>query len=246
MDRLLYVAMNGAKHSLYQQAVTTQNLSNALTDGYKAVQGAFRALPVVGPGAATRTFVVESTPVPDLSPGVMHTTGNPLDVAVHGSGWIAVQDTQGREAYTRNGNLEVGINGQLVTNTGLPVVGDGGPISIPPDSDITIGKDGTISVVTNNQYNAVIALTRIKLVNPPNDRMLRGDDGLFRVAGGQPAPADASVVLATGVLEASNVDSVQSLIGIIDQSRFFDMQIKLMQKADENAGRAAQVMNLNA
>jgi flagellar basal-body rod protein FlgF len=238
--------MNGAKHSLYQQAVTTQNLSNALTDGYKAIQGAFRALPVVGPGAATRTFVVESTPVPDLSAGVMRTTGNPLDVAVHGSGWIAVQDVQGREAYTRNGNLEVGINGQLVTNTGLPVLSDGGPISIPPDSDVTIGKDGTISVVTNNQYNAVIALTRIKLVNPPNDRMLRGDDGLFRVAGGQPAPADASVVLAAGVLEASNVDSVQSLIGIIDQSRFFDMQVKLMQKADENAGRAAQVMNLNA
>jgi flagellar basal-body rod protein FlgF len=203
-------------------------------------------LPVVGPGAATRTFVVESTPVPDLSAGVMRTTGNPLDVAVHGSGWIAVQDVQGREAYTRNGNLEVGINGQLVTNTGLPVLSDGGPISIPPDSDVTIGKDGTISVVTNNQYNAVIALTRIKLVNPPNDRMLRGDDGLFRVAGGQPAPADASVVLAAGVLEASNVDSVQSLIGIIDQSRFFDMQVKLMQKADENAGRAAQVMNLNA
>ena len=246
MDRLLYVAMNGAKHSLYQQAVTTQNLSNALTDGYKSVQGAFRALPVVGPGAATRTFVVESTPVPDFSEGVMRSTGNPLDVAVHGPGWIAVQDAQGQEAYTRNGNLEVGINGQLVTNTGLPVIGDGGPITIPPDSEVTIGKDGTITVVTNNQYNAITPVSRIKLVNPPNDQMVRGDDGLFRLKNGQPAPADASVVLATSVLEASNVNSVESLISIIDQSRFFDMQIKLMQKADENAGRAAQVMNLNA
>lgn len=246
MDRLLYVAMNGAKHSLYQQAVTSHNMSNALTDGYKAVQGAFRALPVIGPGAPTRTFVVESTPVADFSEGVMRSTGNPLDVAVHGPGWIAVQDGQGREAYTRNGNLEVGINGQLVTNTGLPVIGEGGPITIPPDSDVTIGKDGTITVVTNNQYNAMTAVDRIKLVNPPNDQMVRGDDGLFRQKSGQPAQPDAAVNLATSVLEASNVNSVESLISIIDQSRFFDMQIKLMQKADENAGRAAQVMNLNA
>jgi len=246
MDRLLYVAMNGAKHSLYQQAVTSNNLSNALTTGFKAQQGAFRALPVNGPGMPTRTFVVDSTPTADFSDGVMKTTGNPLDVAVHGPGWIAVQDAQGREAYTRNGEMVVGIDGLLVTSNGLPVIGDGGPISIPPDSDVTIGKDGTITVVTNNQYNAMTAISRIKLVNPPNDQMVRGDDGLFRQRSGQPAPEDATVNLASGVLEASNVNSVEALINIIDQSRFFDMQIKLMQKADENAGRATQVMSLTA
>lgn len=246
MDRLLYIAMNGAKHSLYQQSVTAHNLSNVSTTGFKAQNSAFRALPVVGPGAPTRTFVVDSTPNADLSSGAMRSTGRPLDVAVQGSGWIAVQDPSGQEAYTRNGSLQVGIDGQLVTSNGLPVLGDGGPITIPTDSEVTIGKDGTISVVTNNQYNATTAIARIKLVNPADADMVRGDDGLFRQRNGQPAPIDAAVNLASGVLESSNVSSVDALISIIDQSRFFDMQIKLMQKADENANRAAQVMSLTS
>ncbi len=246
MDRLLYIAMNGAKHSLYQQAVTAQNLSNVSTTAYKAQNSAFRALPVLGPGAPTRTFVVDSTPNSDLSLGSMRSTGRPLDVAIQGNGWIAVQDAKGQEAYTRNGSLQVGIDGQLVTSNGLPVMGDGGPIAIPNDSEVTIGKDGTISIVTNNQYNATTAIARLKLVNPADADMVRGDDGLFRQKSGQPAPADAAVNLASGVLEASNVNSVDSLISIIDQSRLFDLQVKLMQKADENANRAAQVMSLNA
>ncbi len=246
MDRLLYIAMNGAKHSLYQQAVTSQNLSNVSTHGYKAQNGAFRALPVFGPGAATRTFVVNSTPNADLSSGAMQTTGRPLDVALQGRGWIAVQDSSGQEAYTRNGSLQVGIDGMLVTSNGRPVMGDGGPISIPNDSEVTIGKDGTVSIVTNNQYNATTAVARIKLVNPPDADMVRGDDGLFRQRNNQPAPADASVVLAPNVLEGSNVNSVDALINLIDQSRFFDMQVKLMQKADENANRATQIMSLTA
>ena len=134
MDRLLYIAMNGAKHSLLQQAVTTHNLANVSTNGYKAQNGAFRALPVFGPGAPTRTFVVDSTPGADLSGGVLRTTGRPLDVAVHGRGWIAVQDEKGGEAYTRNGSLQVRSDGLLVTSNGQMVVGDGGPISVPPHS----------------------------------------------------------------------------------------------------------------
>jgi flagellar basal-body rod protein FlgF len=246
MDRLLYIAMNGAKHSLYQQAVTTHNLSNVSTNGYKAQNGAFRALPVVGPGAATRTFVVDSTPNADLSGGVIRTTGRPLDVAMHGAGWIAIQDTKGVEAYTRNGSLQVSADGLLVTSNGQTVIGDGGPISVPNDSELTIGKDGSVTVVSNNQYNAMTTIGRIKLVNPPDSDMVRGDDGLFRQKSGQPAPADANINLVSSALEASNVSAVDALISIIDQSRFFDMQVKLMQKADENANRAAQVMSLAA
>lgn len=246
MDRLLYVAMNGAKHSMLQQAVTAQNLANISTPAYKAQNNAFRALPVFGPGMPTRTFVVDSTPNADLSSGAIRNTGRPLDVAVNGNGWIAVQDGSGQEAYTRNGSLQVGINGLLVTSNGLPVLGDGGPITIPEDSEVTIGNDGTITISTNNQFNALTAIARIKLVNPPDTDMVRGDDGLFRQGSGQPAAADAAVTLTPAALEASNVNSVSALISIIDQSRFFDMQIKLMQKADENANRAAQVMTLNA
>lgn len=246
MDRLLYIAMNGAKHSLYQQAVTSHNLANVSTPAFKAQNSAFRALPVFGPGAPTRTFVVDSTPNADLSGGAIRSTGRPLDAAVNGAGWIAVQDVAGQEAYTRNGSLQVGINGLLVTSNGLPVLGDGGPITVPEDAQVSIGKDGTISIVTNNQPNALTAIARIKLVNPANADMVRGEDGLFRQSNGQPAPADAVVTLAPGALEASNVNSVQALISIIDQSRFFDMQVKLMQKADENANRATQLMSLTA
>lgn len=244
MDRLLYIAMNGAKHSMLQQAVTAQNLANISTPAYKAQNHAFRAVPVTGPGMPTRTFVVDSTPNADLSPGAIRSTGRPLDVAVSGSGWIAVQDGSGREAYTRNGSLQVGAGGLLVSGNGLPVLGDGGPITIPEDSEVTIGNDGTITIVTNNQFNAMTAIARIKLVNPADENMVRGDDGLFRQGSGQPAAADAAVTVVPAALEASNVNSVTALIGIIDQSRFFDMQVKLMQKADENANRAAQVMSL--
>ncbi|MCX7627803.1 MAG: flagellar basal-body rod protein FlgF [Methylophilaceae bacterium] len=246
MDRLLYIAMNGAKHSLYRLAVTAHNLANVSTNGYKAQNTAFRALPVFGPGMPTRAFVVDTTPTADLSGGVIRTTGRPLDVAVHGRGWIAVQDANGGEAYTRNGSLQVGADGLLMTSNGLPVVGDGGPITIPADSEVTIGKDGSVTVVTNNQYNAMTTIGRIKLVNPPDSEMVRGDDGLFRLKSGQPAPADATVNLASGALEASNVSAVDALISIIEQSRFFDLQVKLMQKADENANRTAQVMSLTA
>lgn len=246
MDRLLYIAMNGAKHSLLQQAVTAQNLANVSTTAYKAQNHAFRALPVFGPGTPTRTFVVDTTPGSDLSNGAIRSTGRPLDVAVNGDGWIAVQDASGQEAYTRNGSLQVGINNMLVTSNGLPVMGDGGPITIPEDAEVTIGKDGTITVLTNNQPNALTAIARIKLVNPPSANMVRGEDGLFRQSGGQPVQADADVTLASGALEASNVNSVTALIDIIDQSRFFDMQVRLMQKADENETRAVQVMSLTA
>jgi flagellar basal-body rod protein FlgF len=245
MDRLLYIAMNGAKHSQLQQSVIANNLANASTVGFKAQSSAFRAVPVVGPGASTRSFVVDSTPGADLSSGTMMSTGRPLDVAVQGNGWIAVQDASGKEAYTRNGSLQVGAGGQLVTSNGLPVMSDGGSISVPPDSTLTVGKDGTVSVVTNNQYNATTALAQIKLVNPADSDMVRGDDGLFRQKNGQSAPVDASVNVASGTLEASNVNSVDALIGMIDQSRFFDMQVKLMQTADQNANLASQVMTIS-
>jgi len=246
MDRLLYIAMNGAKHSLYRQDVTASNLANVSTNGYKAQNVAFRVAPVVGPGMSTRAFSVESTPNADLASGVLHTTGRTLDVAVHGRGWIAVQDAKGGEAYTRNGSLNVNSNGILTTGNGQMVVGDGGPIAVPENSEVTIGKDGSVTVVSNGQYNAMTTIGRIKLVNPADADLVRGDDGLFRQKSNQPAEADATVNLASGVLEASNVNAVDTLVSIIEQSRFFDMQMQLMKKADDNASSATRVLNLNA
>ena len=246
MDRLLYISMNGAKHSMNQQAVTANNLANASTNGYKAQNSAFRALPVYGPGMPTRTFVVASTPNADLSGGTLTTTGRPLDVAVHGRGWFAVQDARGGEAYTRNGAFQVTDTGLLVTNNGLPLIGDGGTITVPPDSEVNIAKDGTVTLVANGLVQNAVSIGRLKLVNPPDSNMVRGDDGLFRQKNNAIAQADGSVSLAAGTLETSNVSAVNSLIDMIDHSRLYDLQVQLMSKADENSKDAQSIMSLNA
>lgn len=247
MDRMIYIAMNGAKHSMQQQAVTAHNLANASTTGYKAEANAFRALPVLGDGAQTRTFVVDSTTGADLSAGAIQSTGRDLDVAVQGKGWIAVQAADGSEAYTRDGSLQVGSNGLLQTRSGLQVLGDGGPIAVQADAEITIGRDGTISIIPMGQTpNTVATVGRLKLVNPPETDLTKSGDGLFRLKSGLPAPADASVALMQKSLETSNVSVVDSLVSMISLSRQFDMQMKLLQSAEANAGKASQLINLNA
>jgi flagellar basal-body rod protein FlgF len=247
MDRMIYIAMNGAKHSMQQQAVTAHNLANASTTGYKAEANAFRALPVLGDGAQTRTFVVDSTTGADLSAGAIQSTGRDLDVAVQGKGWLAVQAADGSEAYTRDGSLQIGSNGLLQTRNGLQVLGDGGPIAVQADAEITIGKDGTVSIVPMGQTpNTVATVGRLKLVNPPEADLTKGDDGLFRLRSGLPAPSDASVGLMQKSLETSNVNVVDSLVSMISLSRQFDMQMKLLQSAEANAGKASQLLNLNS
>lgn len=247
MDRLIYIAMTGAKHIMRQQASVTHNLANATTTGYRAETNAFRALPVFGAGSPTRAFVVDSTTGADFTPGVIQQTGRDLDVAVNGNGWIAVQAPDGSEAYTRNGSFRIGPNGLLQTREGLNVVGDAGSIAIPPDSTITVAKDGTISTIPAGQApNTVTVLGRIKLVNPPDNELVRGDDGLFRLKSGTAAPAAANVTLASSSLEGSNVNVAQALVDMIGLARQFEMQMKLLQTAQSDASRAGQIMNLNA
>lgn len=247
MDKMIYIAMTGAKHTMWQQASTAHNLANSTTTAYKAEANAFRALPVFGDGAKTRTFVVDSTIGADMTEGAIQQTGRDLDVAVQGKGWIAVQAEDGSEAYTRNGSLTVGANGQLQTRTGQVVLGDGGPLAIPPDVRITVGRDGTISVIPDGgTLTAVASLGRIKLVNPADADMVKGTDGLFRQKNGVPAQADARVNVLGGALEGSNVNVVDSMVSMISLARQFDMQVKLLQSADANAKQASQLMNLNA
>ena len=247
MDRLIYTAMTGAKHAFLQQAGVAQNLANASTVGYRAMEHRFRAVPIQGEGAATRAFVVDASVANVFEQGSLMATGRDLDVAVQGAGWIAVETPDGREAYTRAGNLQVNANGQLQTASGLNVVGDGGPIAIPPDNSITIASDGTISTVplfgTPNNASVV---ARIKLVNPPENELVRGDDGLFRRANGLPADLDENVKVAPETLEGSNVNPVDSMVSMISLARQFEMQIKMLQSADANANKASQVLSLTA
>lgn len=250
MDRLIYVAMSGAQNALTKQATVAHNLANATTVGFRAALDSFRALPVVGPASAgaspTRVFVTDTTVGADFQPGAIEQTGRALDVAVAGAGWIAVQDAAGNEAYTRAGNLQVSQNGVLQTRGGLTVVGDAGPLSVPPDSEVSVGRDGTVSLLTPGQSRAAVTTVgRIKLVNPPDDQLVRGDDGLFRTRDGQPADADAAVNLTSGAVEASNVNLTDALVDMIAAAREYELNLKLLSSAQENDRAAAQVVNIN-
>ena len=244
MDRLIYLAMTGAQQLLQQQAVASHNLANAATTGYKAETAAFRVAPLVGgAGHATRAYAVASTTGADLAAGAIQTTGRDLDVAIEGDGFLAVQALDGTEAYTRNGSLDISPDGELRTRSGLTVLGEGGPLTVPPDSRITIGRDGTISAVTEGpQANTITVVGRLKLVKIDKQEIVRGGDGLFRTRGGAAADADPAVVVASGALESSNVNAVSAMVDMINLARQFEMQMKLLQNAEQNEQRATQIL----
>lgn len=242
---MLYVAMSGAKQVMLAQQVNTNNLANVNTTGFRADLESFRSLPVYGPGYPSRVYAVAERPGTDFLSGSFTTTGRNLDVAVNGEGWIAVQASDGSEAYTRAGDLRVTVNGQLETGAGRPVLGNGGPVSIPPFENLEIGADGTISIQPLGQpANALAVVDRIKLVNPPLAQMEKGVDGLMRVKGGKGAAPDAAVRLASGVLESSNVNAVEAMIRMIELGREFESQIKMMRVAQENDAASAQMMRM--
>ncbi|GFE84785.1 flagellar basal-body rod protein FlgF [Steroidobacter agaridevorans] len=243
MDRFLYISMSGAKETLRAQTANNHNLANASTTGFRADMSAFQTRNVAGSGYASRAYATNSTTGWDPTQGALTATGRDLDVGVNGAGWIAVLGKDGREAYTRAGDLRVDPTGMLMTGAGLQVMGEGGPISVPPNTSATIGSDGTISVIPLGQGAETTAMIgRIKLVNPPDADMVRGEDGLFRSATGADLPADANVKLVTGSLEASNVNTADAMVNMIELARRFDLQVKAMRTAEENAATAAQLL----
>jgi flagellar basal-body rod protein FlgF len=244
MDKLVYTAMTGAKYALSRQDTHAQNLANVSTPGYRAESAAFRAVPLAG--SPTRVFVLDSTTGADFSPGTVSQTGRSLDIAFTGKGWFAVEGRDGREAYTRNGGFQVGADGILQTARGLNVLSDGGPLSIPADSAVRIESDGTVSALPTAQPNSVINVGRIKLVNPPATELARSADGLFRLKGGGAAPADDTLRVATGAIEGSNVNVVESLVGMIAVSRQFELQMKLLQTADSNEQQATRLLAIQS
>jgi flagellar basal-body rod protein FlgF len=244
MDRLIYIAGSGAKQVLERQATTSNNLANATTTGFRAQIDTFKAVPVVGEGLPTRAFVVTETSGADFSSGPVVQTGRDLDVAVQGSGWLAVQAPDGSEAYTRHGSLKISENGVLQTQSGANIVGDGGPISIPPDTKIAIAKDGTVSAISSSGKSTVSVVGRIKLVNPAESTMVRREDGLFKVKDGSAADADPAVSLIDGSLEGSNVNIVETMVQMISLGRQFEMQMKMIQTAESDAAKASQLLAL--
>jgi flagellar basal-body rod protein FlgF len=245
MDRLIYTAMTGAKHILEQQSTTAHNLANATSTGFKAQVDSFRAVPVISEGLPTRAFVVDATVGADFNAGAIQSTGRDLDVAIQGKGWLVVQRADGSEGYTRNGSLKVSENGILQTATGHNVMGDGGPISIPPDVAISIAKDGTISSVEIGTIPGPSNIIgRLKLVNPSENELKRAGDGMFVTSTGT-AEVDINVNVVSGALESSNVNVVDAMVTMISLARQFETQMKLIQNAENNANKASQLLSMS-
>ncbi|NNM61596.1 MAG: flagellar basal body rod protein FlgF [Steroidobacteraceae bacterium] len=243
MDRGLYVAMTGAKQIMLAQAVNNGNIANADTVGFLANGVEFTSEPVYGPGYPTRVNAVAANSAVDFGAGVMQDTGRNLDIAVNGSGFIAVQAPDGSEAYTRAGDLRVTANGMITTASGLPVLSNSGPVAIPPSTQVTIGSDGTVSVVPLGlSPSAQSQVDKIKLVDPPTQDLVKGPDGLLHMKNGGKAKADLSVTVSSGVLESSNVNAAQSLVNMIQLQRLYELQIKSMNSSDQNQQSAEKLM----
>jgi flagellar basal-body rod protein FlgF len=245
MDHSLYVAMTGATQMMRAQSEVAHNLANADTVGFKAQMSAFQPLAVQGQGLPTRVNGVAYGQGVDMRQGGQIDTGRELDVAVQGEGWIAVQGADGNEGYTRAGELRLTPDGLLTDDRGNPVMGDGGPITVPQSTQMTIGADGTLSVVPMGQTpETIAAVGRIKLVNPDMAELAQGTDGLMHLTGGGTAPTDPTVTVKSGALESSNVNPSETLVQMIQLSRQYELQIRSIKSADENAQSASRLLQM--
>ncbi len=245
MDRSIYVAMSGAKQILQAQVTNSNNLANVNTTGFRADLEQFRSMPVFGQGYPSRVYAMSERPSVDFTPGTIQTTGRELDVAIHGDGWISVQAKDGREAYTRAGDLRVSAEGLLQTGTGLPLIGNKGFITLPPAQKIEIGVDGTISIIPPGTNVAALAIIdQIKLVKPSIEQLDKDNDGLMHAReGGKLAPS-ADVQLVAGALETSNADSVGAMVHMMELARQFELQMKMMKTVNDNEAASAQIMRV--
>jgi flagellar basal-body rod protein FlgF len=246
MDKLIYVAMSGARQIEMATIVNNHNLANINTPGFRGDLTSMVARQSEGPGFQTRVYAGNTSTLIDFSPGTIITTGRELDVAINGDGLLAVMAEDGSEAYTRRGDFRIDAGGILITGDGNPVMGNGGPIAIPPAEKIEIAADGTVSIRPIGQdANALAIIDRIRLVNPEPASLVKGKEGLLRRSDGEPSPADASIRLATGSLEKSNVNVIQTVVNMIALSRSYEMQMNLITKATEMDTSTAELVRLS-
>lgn len=242
MDRMIYLSMSGAKATMERQEVLANNLANASTLGFRAELQAFRAVPVRGDGASTRVYALETTTGYDAKQGSVQHTGRPLDVALQGNAWLSVQGLDGTEAYTRAGALTVSADGGLMTHGGLLVLGEGGPLQLPSNAQVSIAADGTVSARNGRGTTSVVG--RLKLVTPEAP-LQRGGDGLFRAPQGEELPADPNARLQEGALEQSNVNAVETMVAMISAARQFEQQMKMLKTAEADENASAKLLSTN-
>ncbi len=245
MDRMLFVAMSGAKETMLAQASNSHNLANVNTPGFMADLNQFRSMPVFGPGHPTRVYAMDERSAIDFTRGSVQSTGNDMDVAIKGEGYIAVQAPDGTEAYTRRGDLKVDANGILTNGQDLPVIGNGGPIALPPHEKIEIGNDGTITILPEGATPEALAIVdRIKLVSSPSEDLIKGEDGLLHLSEPAELPPDANIELVSGGIESGNVNVADALVNMIELGRKFEMQVKMMKTAEEMDSASSALLRM--
>ncbi len=246
MDKMLYLAMSGASQNTLAQRAHANNLANLSTSGFRRDFEQARSMPLFGDGYPARVYAMSERPATDFTPGSLQETGNELDVAIEGQGWLAVQAPDGSEAYVRTASMKIDALGMLRTGSGLPVLGNAGPIAVPPQQQIEIGQDGTISIRSLGEApNVVAQVDRIKMVNPDPKSLVKGEDGMIRLKEPATQPADANVRLTSGFLESSNVNAVAEMTSMLALARQFELHVKMMRTAEDNASAVARVMQLS-
>lgn len=245
MDKLLYVGMNAAKNTQLAQATTVNNLANASTPGFRGDFHVLLSAQVEGPYFDSRINSVSHDRTSSLQQGPVQYTGGEWDIAIDGDGWLAVQADDGTEAYSRRGDLRLTAEGMLVNGANQMVMGENGPLSIPEYSRLLIGNDGTISVVPKGEASStMISLDRLKLVKLDPTQVIKRDDGLMAQRDGMPGEPDASVRVRSGYIEGANISAVDSMVSMINHSRMYEMQVKLMRTAETMAENSSRLMRM--
>jgi flagellar basal-body rod protein FlgF len=246
MDRALYISMTGASEAMRQIAANNNNLANASTTGFRAELVGAQAVPVAGPGMQSRFNVQMLDQGWDSTAGSLSQTGQPLDVALQSNAWLAVQGPDGSEVYTRGGSLHTDAYGNLQTAGGLPVLGDSGPITVPPYSSISIGGDGTVSIVPAGQTaNTLATVGRLRVVQADQSQIGRDADGMMRARPGVTLDTAPGKVVIPGAVESSNVNLAGAMVRMIELARQFDMQTRLMKSVEDNASAASSIVQMS-
>lgn len=246
MDKMLYISMTGASQNTKALQAHANNLANVSTSGFKRDFEQARSMPVFGDGLPARAYALTERPGTDFTSGSLQETGRDLDVAATGDAWLAVQAADGSEAYVRTGSLQIDALGMLRTSAGLPVMGNAGPVAIPPEQKVEIGQDGTISIRALGEAPSVMAeVDRLKLVLPDPQQLEKGLDGLVRSRDGLPFEADANARVISGFTESSNVNAVAEMTAMLSLSRQFELHVKMMRTAEDNSSAVARIMQLS-
>lgn len=247
MDKLVYTAATGLRAHMQAQAAIANNMANASTTGFRADRVVFDRIELKGGGAKfeARSPTSEEVRDADRTPGAVQSTGRALDVAVTGDAWLAVQAADGSEAYTRRGDLSVTETGVLQTGDGFLVMGQGGPITLPPHDKVSIAADGSITIVPQGgDPNQPQLIDKLKLASARGSDTVKGLDNLLRVRGGGALPEDLDAKVQTGALEGSNVNITQMLVDMIENQRSYEVQANLLKEARSMDEQSASLMRL--